>query len=143
MLERDDRVDRENRTEDTTEDGGDGLAEGRSDGRSADVLPFPSLGARRTAAVEESEPRLRTIVGDVLREERHRQDRTLAQVAETAAVSLPYLSEVERGVKDVSSDLLAAICGALGLELADVLERSARRLRSTGRAHSGITMLAA
>ncbi len=98
------------------------------------VLPFPSNGRRDDRPIDDAgtgrpEPRLRDVVGDVLRDERLGQDRTLADVAREAAVSLPYLSEVERGVKDVSSDVLGAICDALDLPLADVLERSADRLR--------------
>jgi transcriptional regulator with XRE-family HTH domain len=102
--------------------------------RWADVVPFPT--ERRT------EP-LRELVGQVLREERHRQERTLADVAENAAVSLQYLSEVERGRKDVSSDLLTAIHEALGLELGDVLERAARRLQVRSQRSDGFRMLAA
>lgn len=102
------------------------------------ILPFPSLGP---ASCEQPEPRLRDVIGEVLRDERHAQERTLADVADAAAVSLPYLSEVERGVKEVSSDLLAAICESLDLPLDVVLERGARRLRSGG--GSGVTMLAA
>ncbi|MFP5321514.1 MAG: helix-turn-helix domain-containing protein [Acidimicrobiia bacterium] len=102
--------------------------------RWADVVPFPS--ERRTAP-------LRELVGEVLREERHRQARTLADVAEEAAVSLQYLSEVERGRKDVSSDLLTAIHEALGLDLAEVLERAARRLPVRSEGGDGIRMLAA
>lgn len=85
----------------------------------AEVVPFP--GADRPVG-------LRDLIGEVLREERHRQERTLADVAEAAAVSIQYLSEVERGRKDVSSDLLGAMHEALGLDLADVLERAGRRL---------------
>ena len=75
------------------------------------------------------EPALREIVGEVLRDERLTQGRTLADVARQAAVSLPYLSEVERGRKDVSSEVLAAIGRALDLPMAVLLDRSARRLR--------------
>ena len=89
------------------------------------------------------DPPLRDVIGEVLRDERLDQQRTLAEVARQAAVSLPYLSEVERGRKDVSSDLLAAICDALDLPLADVLERSSERLRPTMRAGSGMMLLAA
>ena len=113
-----------------------------SDGR-ARVLPFPSLGRGERPPATPPEPRLRTLIGDVLREERHDQERTLADVADAAAVSLPYLSEVERGTKEVSSDLLAAICDALDLELADVLERSVHRLRPRAGGGSGILALAA
>ena len=89
------------------------------------------------------EPPLRDVIGDVLRDERLDQRRTLAEVAREAAVSLPYLSEVERGRKEVSSDVLAAICDALDLPLADVLERSATRLRPRMRRGSGLMLLAA
>lgn len=66
-------------------------------------------------------PLLRTILGEVLRDARRSQGRTLADVARSARVSLPYLSEVERGRKEASSEVLAAICDALGLELPDLL----------------------
>jgi XRE family transcriptional regulator, stress-response regulator len=59
--------------------------------------------------------------GDHLRRTRLSQRRTLADVARTARVSLPYLSEVERGRKEASSEVLAAICDALGISLADLL----------------------
>ena len=72
----------------------------------------------------------------MLREERQRQGRTLADVADRAAVSLPYLSEVERGRKEISSDLLAAVITALEVDLATLLERAAGRARFGG-AHSG------
>jgi transcriptional regulator with XRE-family HTH domain len=64
---------------------------------------------------------LRRILGDVLRRHRLRQSRTLRDVSVTAGVSLGYLSEVERGRKEASSELLAAICGALDVSLAEVL----------------------
>jgi transcriptional regulator with XRE-family HTH domain len=64
---------------------------------------------------------LRRLVGDVLRRHRLRQARTLRDVAAAARVSLGYLSEVERGRKEASSELLASICAALDVQLADVL----------------------
>lgn len=100
----------------------------------AEVVPFP---------VDRREVGLRELLGDVLREERHRQGRTLADVADAAAVSLQYLSEVERGRKDVSSDLLGAMHGALGLDLAEVLERVSRRLDVRPERSSDLRMLAA
>jgi transcriptional regulator with XRE-family HTH domain len=64
---------------------------------------------------------LRRQLGDVLRRHRLRQSRTLREVAAAAQVSLGYLSEIERGRKEASSELLASICSALGISLADVL----------------------
>jgi transcriptional regulator with XRE-family HTH domain len=79
---------------------------------------------------------LRRMLGDVLRRHRVRQERTLRDVSLAAGVSLGYLSEVERGRKEASSELLAAICGALDVTLAEVLRevsddlaREERKLR--------------
>jgi transcriptional regulator with XRE-family HTH domain len=63
---------------------------------------------------------LRHLLGDVLRRLRLRQGRTLREVSAAARVSLGYLSEVERGQKEASSELLTAICGALGTPLSQV-----------------------
>ena len=63
----------------------------------------------------------RRLLGEVLRRHRQRQGRTLRDVASAARVSLGYLSEVERGVKEASSELLTSVCEALGVSLADVL----------------------
>lgn len=81
----------------------------------------------------ESRPRplLRTALGNVLRRQRLAQKRTLAEVAGAAIVSVPYLSEVERGRKEVSSEVLAALCHALRLELADVLTEAGRDLAAS------------
>src|SRR5215510_13736600 len=64
---------------------------------------------------------LRHLLGDALRRLRLRQGRTLREVSASARVSLGYLSEVERGQKEASSELLAAICSALGIPLSQVL----------------------
>ncbi|MEQ4718294.1 MULTISPECIES: helix-turn-helix transcriptional regulator [unclassified Nonomuraea] len=64
---------------------------------------------------------LRQLLGDVLRRLRVRQGRTLREVSTQARVSLGYLSEVERGQKEASSELLASICGALEVPLSQVL----------------------
>ncbi|HET7529715.1 MAG TPA: helix-turn-helix transcriptional regulator [Mycobacteriales bacterium] len=81
---------------------------------------------------------LRRLIGDVLRRHRLRQSRTLRDVSAAAQVSLGYLSEVERGRKEASSELLAAICVALDVSLADVLREvsadlAALERRATGR----------
>ncbi len=65
---------------------------------------------------------LRSVIGDELRRERLDQGRTLREVSAEARVSLGYLSEVERGQKEASSELLAAICGALDVPLSSVLQ---------------------
>ena len=64
---------------------------------------------------------VRQELGDVLRDFRLQKGRTLRQVASKASVALGYLSEVERGQKEASSELLASLCGALDLPLSDVL----------------------
>ena len=64
---------------------------------------------------------LRQLLGDALRHARLRQQRTLREVSASARVSLGYLSEVERGQKEASSELLSSICDALDVRLADVL----------------------
>jgi transcriptional regulator with XRE-family HTH domain len=63
----------------------------------------------------------RRLLGDVLRRHRQRQGRTLRDVAASARISLGYLSEIERGRKEASSELLGALCAALDVSLADVL----------------------
>jgi transcriptional regulator with XRE-family HTH domain len=72
---------------------------------------------------------LRTQLGNTLRGHRQRQHRTLRDVSGAARVSLGYLSEVERGQKEASSELLASICDALDLELADLLAEVSLELR--------------
>ena len=71
---------------------------------------------------------LRTLIGEALRTTRLRQDRTLREVSAAARVSLGYLSEVERGQKEASSELLASICRALGVRLSDVLRQVSETL---------------
>jgi len=75
-----------------------------------------------------SRPLLRTTLGDVLRRIRLDQGRTLADVAAAGRISMQYLSELERGRKEASSEILAAICDALEVDLPDVLEEVGRDL---------------
>ncbi|MCW2701762.1 MAG: helix-turn-helix domain protein, partial [Blastococcus sp.] len=75
---------------------------------------------------------LRTQLGNTLRGHRLRQRRTLRDVSGAARVSLGYLSEVERGQKEASSELLASICDALDVELADLLAEVSSELRVAG-----------
>ncbi len=71
---------------------------------------------------------MRRELGDVLREERRAQKRSLRDVSAAAAVSLGYLSEIERGEKEASSELLGAICDALGLPLSALLRELSTRV---------------
>lgn len=71
---------------------------------------------------------LRRQIGDVLRDARHRQGKTLRQISGAARVSLGYLSEVERGQKEASSELLGSICHALELPLSSVLQEVTDRV---------------
>lgn len=64
---------------------------------------------------------LREAIGDRLRHARTNQRRTLREISRSARVSLGYLSEVERGQKEASSELLAAICEALDLPISELL----------------------
>ena len=79
---------------------------------------------------------LRTHVGSALRAARTAQKRTLRDVAGDARVSLGYLSEVERGQKEASSELLNAICLALGTSLAEILGHVTREVM----AHESVTL---
>lgn len=63
----------------------------------------------------------RRLLGEVLRSRRIRQGRTLRQVSAEARVSLGYVSEIERGQKEASSELLASICAALDIPLSEIL----------------------
>ena len=87
--------------------------------------PAPGASAGRG---QRPRPLLRTTLGEVLRRARLAQHRTLADVARAAKVSMPYLSEVERGRKEVSSEVLAAICDSLRIDLPDVLAEVGRTL---------------
>ena len=63
----------------------------------------------------------RRLLGEVLRTQRMRQGRTLRQLSADARVSLGYISEIERGQKEASSELLASLCSALDIPLSEIL----------------------
>ncbi len=104
-----------------------------------DVIPLP-VRTPRPGPVE-SPPLWREAIGRELRDERAAQRRTLADVAEDAGVSTQYLSEIERGRKEPSSEVIEAVGGALGLRLVDLTTRVSRRL--IGARPSGPLALAA
>ena len=80
---------------------------------------------------------LRRVLGETLRGRRLRQRRTLREVSAAARVSLGYLSEVERGQKEASSELLASICDALDVQLSDLLAEASQSMRAGELAKSG------
>jgi hypothetical protein len=98
------------------------------------VAPAPAPAS--TARSAPREPLWRDLVGDVLRRERQAQERTLKDVADSARISMPYLSEVERGRKEASSEVLAAAAQALGLGLGDLLARAQGELVRLSSRHS-------
>jgi len=83
---------------------------------------------------------LREAIGDSLRRVRTAQSRTLREVSSSARVSLGYLSEVERGRKEASSELLAAICDALAVPLSDVLGDVRQSVAASERVVPGTTV---
>ena len=82
----------------------------------------------RPEPVRRQEPLWRDVLGEQLRALRHARGETLAETARRAGVSPQYLSEVERGVKEPSSEMIAAVTGALGITLVDLVSAVADRL---------------
>ncbi|WP_448851934.1 helix-turn-helix domain-containing protein [Corynebacterium sp. 335C] len=85
----------------------------------------PAGAALDAAPAPGREPLLREALGETLRDVRTRGGMTLRDAADAAAVSPGYLSELERGRKEVSSELLAAVCHALGVTVADLIIEAA------------------
>lgn len=83
---------------------------------------------------------LRQELGDVLRHARREQGRTLRDISAKASVSLGYLSEVERGEKEASSELVASICHALELPMSVVFTEIAERADRAERASAPVTL---
>ncbi|MEU0005516.1 helix-turn-helix transcriptional regulator [Streptomyces sp. NPDC006314] len=105
--------------------------------KEARVIPLRPAPARPDGTEPRAkEPLWRDLVGEVLRRERQTQDRTLKDVADAARISLPYLSEIERGRKEASSEVLAAAAHALGLGLGDLLSLAHGELTRRSITHS-------
>ncbi|MFC0433251.1 helix-turn-helix domain-containing protein [Kutzneria buriramensis] len=100
----------------------------------ADILQFPR---RRTP-----EPLWREALGRSLRAAREQQGGRLVDVAERAGISPQYLSEIERGRKEPSSEMIAAVTGALGIELADLLAEISVGVRQHTRPAGPVLMAA-
>jgi transcriptional regulator with XRE-family HTH domain len=99
--------------------------------------PGPAVDEGAPPAPVVREPLWRHVVGDVLRRERLAQERTLKDVSEAARISMPYLSEIERGRKEASSEVLAAAAHALGLDLAGLLTLAQDELARIAEARLG------
>ncbi|NLE81361.1 MAG: helix-turn-helix transcriptional regulator [Rhodococcus sp.] len=101
-------------------------------------------GSTETEQATEAAPLVREVYGKVLREERLDQDRSLDDVARSVGMSKQYLSEIERGKKEPSSEILRSVCGALDLQVEHLLVRSVRRMNHHRKpVRSGVTLLAA
>ncbi|GAB3227846.1 hypothetical protein GCM10027447_19300 [Glycomyces halotolerans] len=89
------------------------------------------------------EPLWRDALGERLRRLRSERGETLAETADRAGISPQYLSEIERGLKEPSSEMIAAVAGALDTTLADLTHAVAERLRSTTQVSVGADRRAA
>lgn len=98
-------------------------------------------GSREPAATRRPGPLLREALGRVLREARQDRDERLVDVARQASISPQYLSEVERGAKEPSSEVLRSVSGALGLHPAEVVRRASSVM--VGRSHRTVEVLPA
>lgn len=114
----------------------------------ADVLPFHRN--RTPPSDQEPEPLWREALGRSLRATREEQGSRLVDIAERAGISPQYLSEIERGRKEPSSEMIAAVTGTLGVGLADLLAGIAGNVRQrpstgpvVGRRPTGPVLLAA
>jgi transcriptional regulator with XRE-family HTH domain len=92
----------------------------------ADVTPL------RTPTSHASEPLWREVLGQRLRELRRERQEKLTETAGRAGISPQYLSEVERGRKEPSSEMIAALAGAFGLTLIDLTTLITEDLRREG-----------
>lgn len=95
--------------------------DGAASAESARVALADQLGS----VTQSREPLLREALGETLRDIRSRSGQTLRELSENAAISPGYLSELERGRKEVSSELLASVCAALGVTVSDLMMEAA------------------
>jgi len=107
---------------------------GRSMG---DVVAFRGRTPKTPTPAVERDPLWRELVGQVLRETRAERGETQRDVADRAGISVQYLSELERGRKEPSSEMLAAVGGALGLPLVEIVRSVGRRLSRSASRPSG------
>jgi transcriptional regulator with XRE-family HTH domain len=109
----------------------------------ADVTPIEDAPRRRAAEREPAaplEPLWREALGDHLRELRADRDQTLVDTARRAGISPQYLSEIERGLKEPSSEMISAVAGALDTSLAEIASQVGRDLGRRAVAPQRITL---
>lgn len=109
----------------------------------ADILSFPRAPLPDRPQPSGPEPLWRHMLGDQLRRRRHDREETLTETAEKAGVSPQYLSEVERGLKEPSSEMIAAIAGALDTSLIELTSAVADELRSAAVSASAAVSISA
>lgn len=97
------------------------------------TVPGPGRAAARPRRTRRPEPLWRDVLGATIRDLRHDRGRTLVETADRAGISPQYLSEVERGLKDPSSEVVAAVAGALGTTVVDLSATAVEQLRSSAR----------
>jgi transcriptional regulator with XRE-family HTH domain len=107
----------------------------------AEIIPLPTKPAPRSP--REPEPLWRDALGEQLRRLRHDRGERLADTAERAGVSPQYLSEIERGLKEPSSEMIAAVAGALEITLVELTAAVADELRSRAAASAVVGARAA
>lgn len=105
----------------------------------ADIVPFPRAPRPIRPPSNAAEPLWRELLGDQLRRRRHDRGETLSETAEKAGVSPQYLSEVERGRKEPSSEMIAAIAGALDATLVELTSAVAEDLRQAAPAATAVS----
>jgi len=94
----------------------------------AEIIPFPVAEPASPAEAQPLQPLWREAMGSVLRGARQERGDRLSDTAKRSGVSPQYLSEIERGLKDPSSEMIAAVAGALDLTLLDLTRAVAERL---------------
>lgn len=108
-----------------------------------DVVPLRRRSGPVPTTAPRRDPLWRELVGEVLRDARTDRGETQREVADRAGISVQYLSEIERGRKEPSSEMLAAVGGALGLPLVEIARSVGRRLSRSASRPSGPVALAA
>ncbi|MFT4166679.1 MAG: helix-turn-helix transcriptional regulator [Microlunatus sp.] len=108
-----------------------------------DVVPMRRRSDTAPATAPRRDPLWRELLGGILRDVRTERGETQRDIADRAGISMQYLSEIERGRKEPSSEMLAAVSGALGLTLLDLTSAATRRLVSESSRPRGPVALAA